>query len=96
MKLTTRQVRIFQWVRMAMLGMMGLGGVVAGFNFSFLPTVTPQIGGATAAIAGAIATWAGSVISSQTTEESLAKAAKMIRDWQGAVSEDKKFTIKEG
>jgi hypothetical protein len=62
MKLTTKQKRIFQWLRIAMLGLMTLGGVVAGFNFAFLPAVTSQIGGAVAAIAGGVATWAGSVL----------------------------------
>lgn len=37
MKLTDKQRKFFWWLRTAMLGVMTVGGVVAGFNFDFLP-----------------------------------------------------------
>ena len=65
MMLSARQIKIFQWLRMVMLGLMAICGTIAGFNFAFLPAVTPQVGGALAAVFGVIATWAGSVLPGQ-------------------------------
>ena len=64
MKLTTKQKRVFQWLRIVMLGLMTLGGIVAGAQPSFLPAVASQVGGFVAALAGGVATWAGSVLPS--------------------------------
>jgi hypothetical protein len=62
MKLTEKQQRIFTWIRNICLLFMTLGGIMAGFNFAFLPAHTPQVGGIVAAIAGGISTWAAGLL----------------------------------
>lgn len=62
MKLTDRQIKIFWWLRASMLGLMAVGGVVAGLEPGFLPELAPRVGGFVAAIAGSVATWAGSIL----------------------------------
>lgn len=62
MYLTERQRRTFAWIRNICLLFMTLGGIVAGFNFDFLPVHTPQVGGIIAAVAGGISTWAAGLL----------------------------------
>ena len=62
MQMTEKQKKVFVWIRNVCLLLMTLGGIVAGFNFAFLPAHTPQVGGIVAAIAGGISTWAAGLL----------------------------------
>lgn len=69
MKLTEKQQKLFWWLRSVMLLLMAIGGIVAGVQPGFLPASAPQVGGFLSAIAGAVATWAGSVMPGDTQPE---------------------------
>jgi hypothetical protein len=56
--MTTRELMFWKWLRDVTAGLMVISGAIAGFRFSWLPSVLPEVCAFATAIAGGLSTFA--------------------------------------